>query len=454
MVVPINVAHSPITPVMPCRELNEKQQCSEAKIGVLEELNAMAAIIAPGKIDEAQTAIIEKVNALKQVAHAWEIGGIGYVDNSRIQLNGSIFNFRKIFQQNLQKFSTENDGIISLRETEFLHSLLNEREGNFLTKQDASLLFDDFSKGDPVSVTSGFVGHRVIVAFDKDYLLIANKGMATRKPIEVYKINPEKITAAVFQEIINLIGEPQAIYEKWLSNISCHFDATKDALSLSIEQGYPLSSYQLVGNCPWESLLTCIYGMLTLNRLRDHFERLVPSERTTLINTSAKVFWQWQEFLKIQSLERFFRAHSTSSNPLPYLIANPEEESLDDLVTFEGIDRNFLRNVFRQFWSTKSISIDFKHKMDKLEAQYLKTLSGSALVFAKAEKFYYNQISRVPYIIKDLSTVWAPSVIGTAVTVSYTLPIVRPEFKYALLLFPYSFSIPRTVSLVRRHFAI
>lgn len=398
-------------------------------------------------------AFSEKFNSIKQVAHAWQLGGVGYINNFRVDLEGTRFvDFREIFQANLQEFSKGNPDIISLEESEILNSLLNERS------QEASLLFDDFQKGKPVSISSGFKGHRVIIAFDKDYLLIANKGLATSRPIELYKINPEKITQAAFEEIINLRIESEAKYNKWLSSISHLFDAKKDALSLCIEQAYPLSSYQEVGNCVWESLQTCVYGTLMLNRLRGGFEKLEPNKKITLIATSNKVFLLWKEFLQIQSLERFFRAHSPPSNPLPNLIENPK--SLDNIISFEGLDQNILRNILRQFWSTKSTSIEFKHKMDNLESQYLKTLQGLALTYAKTEKLFYNHMSQLPYIVKDLATVWAPSALNTAIAVlSYALlpPTIKPEPKKLgifLLLPAYSYSIFRTIQLARRHFAI
>lgn len=404
-------------------------------------------------------AFVEKRSSMIQVAHAWQIGGISYINNHRVDLEGTIFvDFRKTFQKSLQDFHTTNNEIVSPKETELLCSLLDEREVEVF-KQDASVLFEDFLKGKPVSISSGFKGHRVIIAFDKDYLIIANKGMATRRPIELYKISPAKITKSNFQEIISLINEPEAMYNKWLSNISHKFNATKDSLSLFIEQVYPLSSYQQVGNCVWESLQTCVYGILMLNRLQDKFDESTPIREKTLIDTTNKVFLQWREFLQVQSLERYFRANSTPSNPLPCLTENSKEESPNEPSTFEGIDQNLLRNIFRQFWSTKSTSIEFKHAMDKLESQYLKTLSGFRLAHAKTEKLYYNQTRQFPYIIKDLVTVWTPSVLSTAIAAASCAlpPSIRPEPKNLgiyLLLPSYSHSIFRTVQLTRRYFAV
>lgn len=408
---------------------------------------------------------IEKSSAIKQLAHAWQLAGVAYIKNHSIKLEGTRFvDFREHFKKSLQDFSTTNKAIISLKETEFLSSLLNEREnrleGEIFFKQDASLFFDDFQKEEPVSISSGFQGHRVVVAFYKDYLLIANKGAATRRPIEVYKINSKKITKAVFEEIINLADQSEETYHKWLSNIYRNFDAKKDSLSLCIERAYPLSSYQEVGNCVWESLQTCVYGMLLLNRLKENFDGLASSKTMALVDTSNKVFLQWREFLQIQSLERFFRANSTPSNPLPHLMANPNEESLDGLITFEEIDQNLLRNVFRQFWSTKSISVEFKDKMDKLESLYLKNLHGFALTSATIEKSYYNQMSQFAPIVKDLASVWVPSAIATAfVGLVYILaPEIRPKItdvaRPLLAPFLYSYSVLRTIQLARRYFAV
>lgn len=411
-------------------------------------------------------ALIEKFSSIKQVAHAWQLSGAAYIRDLRVEVEGSRFvDFRRIFKESLKDFSAANTSCISQEETDLCCSLLEEREGNEVLaeiipnnkifKQDANLLFNDFQGGKPVSISSGFIGHRAVVSFDGDYLLIANKGMSTRRPIEIYKINREKINKSDFQELINLCGEPKAAYKKWLSAISQRFDATKDSLSLCIEQAYPLSSYQQVGNCVWESLQTCVYGTLMLHRLKRNFHTLSSSENRILIDTANKAFMQWREFLQMQSLERYLRANSTPSKPLPSLMEARKEGTANELITFEDIDQNLLRNIFRQFWSTKSTSIEFKKNMDELESQYFKSLQGFALTRAKTEKLYYNQMSRFPYIVRDLAFVWTPSVLTTAIggVLYHTIRLNLFNSCSQVLFSCYAFSIVSTVQLTRRYFA-
>lgn len=440
-------------------------------------LSTTAIVVSPPQQSSLKTSptpkyasFVKAITAIKEAGHAWQVGGTFQFKNLKIELEGTVsIDFKKRFQDSLRDFAASYPKMINNEELNFLCSLLKEREitrsqeelQNYLRSlqegrisdqfvQSSDLLYDDFLKGEPISISSGFLGHRVIVSIGKDYLMIANKGAAVRKPIEVYKIDPQTITKAHLQEIIDLRLKPKKEYQQWLKAISEKFKTSKDAVSLCIEQAYPISNYQEVGNCVWESLQTCVYGMFLLHRLK---ESKNPFESRIDIEKTNQTFLFWREFLQLQSLEKIFR----ECNNYPNLLSSLNEKNENQQITFEKIDTTFLRNVFRQYWYTLLPSSHFKNTMDKLESLYFRTMSGPALHYAKAEKFYYNQISRFPYVVKDLTKVWMPSVaVTTALAASaYFWPPARnTEFLCRILAPLYSFSLFHTYHIARRHFAI
>lgn len=405
--------------------------------------------------DGGMEAYVEKVSSLKQIAHAFQVNGKVKLGSRQIELEGALHNqFRRLFQRSLQAFAEEYTGISSL-EKDCLITLIDQREEtqeagqpyNF-TKgifQSVDRLFEDFQQGKAVSLSSGYTGHSVIVSFEDNYLLIANKGGETRRPVEVYQIDRQKVTKQHFQEILDLMREDKALtkepkeaYNKWYGSLSNKFHATKNSLCLCIEQAYPFSSYQYVGNCVWESLQTSVYGSLLLNRLKNGYDKLTASEKKIVIADTNKVFQQWQEFLKLVSLARYVTTFKATS--------------------IENLDQNLLRKIFRQYWSSHPIFLPYIEKMESLETEYMKKLQGLSLTFAKAERHYYHKLRSVPYVVQDLTKVWIPSVLSTgasALAYHFHVPKIIQERLFGnLLLSSYGFSLIQTVRLARRHFAI
>lgn len=316
--------------------------------------------------------LILKWLACKQLSHAWQLGGkIDLPNRLTINLTGmNLFNFKYILRIGLSEFSQKHDNLLPKEDLSYLSTLLADRESSSL-KQSADLLYADFQKGSPISVLTGFKGHRVVVSFDGNYLILANKGRESRKPLEVYRIDRLKINATVLQRIIDLSSQRAEDYAKWLKQIHEHLSAVKNSLCVCIEQAYPLSSSQQVGNCEWESLQTNIYGALLFHRLKNCLTR---KEKETLLTSTNQTFQEWQQFMQLQALGTFFE------------IFNIKESG----IAFKKLDPGLLHSLFIQYWSTPSPSIEFKTKMDELETHYFQNLDSMTRALRKTEKIYYT----------------------------------------------------------------
>ncbi len=396
--------------------------------------------------------LIIKWLACKQLSHAWQIGGnINLPNRLRVNLTGmNLFNFKYILRYGLSEFSKKHGDLLPAKDAAHLCTLLADRGSSALI-QNAGLLYADFQKGSPISVLTGFKGHRVVVSFDGNYLILANKGGETRKPLELYKIDRERVDASAIQQLIDLTSQESDDYAKWLKAVDKHFGAAKDSLCLCIEQAYPLSSFQQVGNCEWESLQTNVYGVMLLHRLKNHF---TSQEKAELIASTNRTFQEWQQFVQLQSLGSFFNAFNIQENRLP----------------FETLDPSLLRSLFVQYWSTQSPASEFKERMDELEGRYFQSLDTMTRALRKTEKIYYTQMSQVPYLAKDLAGVWMPTALATTCTVaidsvlSNYIPVTPliPIWPLSYLtttnlrvLAPfYAYSVYYSTQLLRRNFAI
>lgn len=390
--------------------------------------------------------------ACKQLSHAWQMeGNIDLPNRYRIDLTGmNLFNFKYLVRHGLTGFSNTHCDLLPKEDASHLCTLIADKESSYL-EQDAALLYADFQKGSPICVLTGYEGHRAVVSFDGDYLILSNKGGETRKPVELYKIDRKKVDAAVIQQLLDLKSQESENYTKWVKAIEENFGAAKDPLCFCIEQAYPLSSFQQVGNCEWESLQTNVYAALLLHRLKDRF---LLEEIKDLIDSTNRTFLELQQFIQLQTLESFFKTFNVQEDGIP----------------FESLDPSFLRSLFVQYWCTQSPSSEFTEKMDGLETRYFQSLDEMTRALRKTEKLYYTQMSRVPYLAKDLAKIWMPTVLATTCSLAFNSAISRyipltpliPIWPLSYftsqnlqMLTPfYSYSIYYSTQLLRRNFAI
>ena len=147
-----------------------------------------------------QTIFSVKHSAATLLSHTWEIAGENRIEGRDVSLEGSpYFSFDEEVRGAVQAFTKTYPYFISEVEARTLVSSLSRK------LEDAEQLFTSFKEGEPVLISTGYwnkyktigkrVGqHAIEVSLHNDYLTVANKGASTRKPIEVFKINKNKIT--------------------------------------------------------------------------------------------------------------------------------------------------------------------------------------------------------------------------------------------------------------------
>lgn len=306
--------------------------------------------------------------AQKKLGHKFELSGW---TSAWIDLEGGIPTyFADDIAGSLKAFRMLYPEIVSEQEATLLHSLLERSVGS---AQSAKQIFDDIEEDLPVVIHTGFtihsrLGHAVAVSIQGGFLIIANKGAATRKPIEIFTIDPRQLTVEKIQELIDLNEKNQKEYEKWLTSLDSWpnaFGASHNEITKFLEQGYPFAREQRVGNCAWESVETAVYATLILNRIGLGFATREKAENEILLHEANQAFRSWLEFVQLDGLEHYFFHFS-------------EKESLDhDLVS----------RVFEQLWS-QGVSEKFRDKLEELEAFYLSLLDTSDQSAFKTKKVY------------------------------------------------------------------
>lgn len=315
----------------------------------------------------------KKFLLLKDLSHIFEIAGKGYfsgdVNTYIMDLEGGFSKqFAHSFTNYVAEFSKNYPNRISQKEASRITTLLEEsgRWEHF----NLFRMIDKIKKGKKILINTGFHGHSISILFQGDYLIIGNKGAETRQPIEIFKINKEKITKDLLQEIMNLRDKSRDDYKKWLENIENTFETTPhDRLAKFIEGNYPFEDLQIMGNCAWESLKTGIYGSFVLERLKDYdFNTGDWAAYEKTIKNANDDFAILQQFFKVSALEKVMKNRQPG-------------------------DDQIILNAFWKSWRIPKWEEGLAEKIEDLERQYLSTLPQKDLLrFKNLKKFFKQKI--------------------------------------------------------------
>lgn len=227
----------------------------------------------------------EATMAAKLLGHVLEIDGEITIGNEHLLITRMdqfpmINNVLKIFK----KFAKYNPTEFTTQEIDKVKEFIN------IANYGTSL--ENFNKGKPAVFAINFNennesgSHFIVIFVYENKLVIANKGSLSRKPIEIYEIDPSLLNLQFLNQISNLKGMSEENYLKWLSYISTKFK------NKEMDMRYPFDSRQIVENCSWESTETGLYAYIAMLRK----------------NTSAiKSFKRWLKFAEFYSIKNFFK---------------------------------------------------------------------------------------------------------------------------------------------------
>lgn len=261
-----------------------------------------------GKAD----AYSHKLIQAKWVAHSLEISTSLSIEGSTVDLLGaSSGSWTDEMGNSLKKFSLSYPEHLSLEEQRAALSLL-EFAGT-PSRNQAEYLLENFQKNIPIFIETGSSTHSVGIIFTQTHLVIANKGKGSRRPLEIYQIDPALVTLGVFKELLKLQRAPIESYLEWLSQSSLKLQLKQSSLENLIESAYPFALKQLVGNCSWASLETALYAFIALQRTSSH---LTEEENLALLSRLNSSFKQWVRFTQVEALEQFKPLASTFGDEL------------------------------------------------------------------------------------------------------------------------------------------
>lgn len=259
--------------------------------------------------------------ALKLLGHSWKMVAPSKVENTEFTAGEAAFTpmWARIMMGAFHEFAKNFRKELSVEESDLMDIYLS----SITEETSPKIIREEIRKGDPVTLFTGYIGHAVQVFTYSGYLIISNKGENSRRPIEVYKINTDKLTEEILKSFLNIKDQEQIAYQSWLKEFPQILDAQTDDVCIQVENSYPknkLGNYQLIGNCSWESTEVAVYGLLALHRTLSASKS---NKNIKQASIEANVtFLHWNSCMLLHAIEECFSIYSlkemagTEINPM------------------------------------------------------------------------------------------------------------------------------------------
>ena len=269
----------------------------------------------------------EKVISL--LSHLWELKGVAHLKKKQtkaesfeklFELEGETtpFYLGRYIKYTLQSYAKANPNALSGIEHALLQKVFNLHfihPGSFTKdvelNQRAQKIFSQIQTDQLALISTGWGGHSTVIVIMGPYFMFCNRGEGTVKPIEIYKIDPTKITVDIIKELQWKLHAEFSIFFAWtLAKI----DAQQDELCTHFENLNPLRPTQFSGNCMWESMETATFGIIALQRMLTQRNEGNVFKFSDIIEKTYIDFQGWLQNTKIDSLENYlFRTEKQDS---------------------------------------------------------------------------------------------------------------------------------------------
>lgn len=248
------------------------------------------------------TRLIPEVDMIKLLSHSWEVAGRTKLKGKTIELEGSFPQILSPYMmQSINSFAAFHTNIMSQEQRKLIETAIfpvDQWSDAESSSYNPSKVLEAIRANQPIFIPTGWPGHSIEIVVMGSYLMVCNRGEGAKKPIEIFKMDPNSIDEKFLRKLSwKTDKEFNSSFPSMLSQI----DAQKDTISLTLENLNPLRPEQIVGNCAWESLETAIFGLLTLKELLEHPEI---NPETTMKNTHH-LLEAWLQFTKLDYLERY-----------------------------------------------------------------------------------------------------------------------------------------------------
>lgn len=314
-----------------------------------------------------------QIHAAKELIHVFELETDIIVKGKALPPTGWFPDlFVDSFRDYIKNFVIQNPGVIVSNEVDALIALLDQsiyRIGTAIIHNPSILsehleaIVKDIKEGKPVLIPSGERGHSVSVLFHGEHLVISNKGGYTRKPIELFKIDKEKVTQKTIQEIVLMGSRSIDDYKKWLIDVKSTFGADPDGLFEELaEAAYPFAPVHIGQHCAWESLETNLYAMLLLERMKPTCYGGDQEICKQVISKTNDDFARLMRFIQVGALEKYLK------------VFTPGSSFNVDAIQFEETDQRLLKLVFWEVLRMKDWEPDLWIRLQSMEGAFLRSL--------------------------------------------------------------------------------
>lgn len=141
-----------------------------------------------------------------------------------------------------------HDEISPIRQA--LHSALSpDRSGEEI--------LDEYRQGKPILIITGYPNHAVTILITGDKLFVCNRGAANRGSVEAYRFNPEKLDAALIEQM-GLGASREEYEETFFRQVPAQLECVRDE-ELQARCALPM---QTIGNCSYANLEAAVYSYL------------------------------------------------------------------------------------------------------------------------------------------------------------------------------------------------
>jgi ankyrin repeat protein len=285
---------------------------------------------------------------LKRLGHAWKIDGeytvIPKIDGYPTMTLRILGGRSSLFYRAMAKGTLNY--INSCKSNKNAHFFGNLQEmlsfGEDLYDHSANELFIRIREDKPTPIHVGWnrETHQVELLIWENVLVLSNRGIGSRKPLEVFEFNKNLLTVEVIQKILDLDNLSKEEFEKVLFlDIAKQLQLKKGTFSQFIEDNSTLS-LQRVDNCAWDSAEGIVYAFFLIDCLKHNSneEKFSDKEQEMkiLIKDQQQKFSKWLSFQQLDVFERYVIHHNEEATPY---FAN--EELISKIIEKIDEDKSF-----------------------------------------------------------------------------------------------------------------
>lgn len=173
-------------------------------------------------------------------------------------------------------------------------------------------LYERFCKNEPIilNVKIDSPCHAIVVMIWNYHFFICNKGIGSRKSVEVFRFQKANLTSGILNRIIQPFDSVRAYENYFFIQLFIHLQFKQ----LQVEQEFEelcKEPPQSVGNCAWESAETCVRTYFMFSALKEHgllgIRSFKSDQAKSVCAIQVEVFNNWLFNQQIDCLSKYLQ---------------------------------------------------------------------------------------------------------------------------------------------------